>query len=472
MRKRKFPQTRIRLLGVSRLRLSAFRIVCTLALTGCASPGTSHDYLVRSIAEYDRVVPTLIPGDVVTLANGEWKNFEIVFEAHGTASNPITLRAQTKGAVAITGRSNLRLAGEHLIVSGLVFRDGYSADADVISFRKKQGALASYSRITEIVIDDFSQPDPEQGENWIAIYGHDNRVDHSHILGKRSRGVTLAVIRDDPRSPEDRHRIDHNYFGHRPPLGKNGGETIRVGTSELSGSASKTIIEDNYFEECDGEAEIISIKSGGNVVRGNVIIASQGSIVLRHGSGNLVERNVILGKSKPDTGGIRIINAQQTVRDNYIEGVTGSGYYAAISIMNGARDAPLNGYGQVADTLIERNSVIDATEIAIGAGASSKLSAPPVRTRFTGNLVTGTGDVSPFKVTTDTAGVDFARNIVNTPAAGLPTPAADVKPIALSRAANGLLYSSNGIVDAGAPSDLQPIARNQVGVSWYTATRR
>ncbi|NND98671.1 MAG: hypothetical protein HKN47_15220 [Pirellulaceae bacterium] len=27
-----------------------------------------------------------------------------------------------------------------------------------------------------------------------------------------------------------RHRIDHNHFGARPELGRNGGETIRIGT--------------------------------------------------------------------------------------------------------------------------------------------------------------------------------------------------------------------------------------------------
>lgn len=442
-------------------------IVALLMLAGCVSPSASREYLVRNMPEYEKLVSTLAPGDIVTLADGDWKNAELIFEAHGTATKPVTLRAQTKGAVILSGRSSLRLAGEHLVVSGLVFRNGYSADSDLISFRRKQGVVASNSRLTEIVIDNFSQPDPEEGENWIALYGHDNRVDHSHIVGKTSRGVTLAVIRDDPQPTPDRHRIDHNYFGHRPPLGSNGGETIRVGTSDLSRSDSKTVIEDNYFEECDGEAEIISIKSGGNVVRRNVIVASQGSIVLRHGDGNVVERNVILGNGKPETGGIRIINARHIVRDNYIEGVTGTDFYAAIAIMNGARNPPLNGYSPVVDTLIERNSVISAAQVAIGAGAGDKRGVAPTRTTFTRNLVVGENGASPFTVGSDIAGIAFVDNRLSEAPADLPATMAS-KPLALTRAANGLLYPTDATDQSfGAPRDLAPIARNEVGVSWY-----
>src|SRR5690606_18217196 len=41
--------------------------------------------------------------------------------------------------------------------------------------------------------------------------------------------------------------------------------------------------------------------------------------------------------------------------------------------------------------------------------------------------------------------------------------------LTLQRAANGLLYPTTA-VDAGAPRDLAPIARDQVGVDWYPKT--
>ena len=132
----------------------------------------------------------------------------------------------------------------------------------------------------------------------------------------------------------------------------NGGETIRIGTSDESLSASNTIVERNIFEGCDGEVEIVSVKSGGNIVRGNLFLASQGALVLRHGNGNLVERNVFLGKGKANTGGIRVINRDQIVRGNYIEGTRGTSFLSAIAVMNGVPNSKINLYHQVANAVI------------------------------------------------------------------------------------------------------------------------
>jgi poly(beta-D-mannuronate) lyase len=77
-----------------------------------------------------------VPGDSVVLANGVWRDFEIVFTGEGTAAKPITLRAQTAGKVVISGKSNLRIGGRHLVVSGLTFKDGHSPSSEVIAFRR------------------------------------------------------------------------------------------------------------------------------------------------------------------------------------------------------------------------------------------------------------------------------------------------------------------------------------------------
>ena len=44
---------------------------------------------------------------------------------------------------------------------------------------------------------------------------------------------------------------------------------------------------------------------------------------MRHGHHTLVEDNYFLGNRKPNTGGIGIINEYQTVRNNYLYGLTG-----------------------------------------------------------------------------------------------------------------------------------------------------
>ncbi|MEM6793880.1 MAG: polysaccharide lyase 6 family protein, partial [Acidobacteriota bacterium] len=306
--------------------------------------------MVRTQAEYREASEKLEPGDTVVLADGEWRDFEVVFSARGLPGQPITLTAQTKGKVFLTGRSNLRLAGEHLVVSGLVFKDGHTPTRAVIAFRKNSRELASHSRVTEVVIDHFNNPERFETDFWVLMYGRHNRFDHSYLAGKSNSGVTMAVRLDSEASQENHHLIDHNYFGPRPVLGSNGGETLRIGTSKYSLTDSFTRVENNYFERCDGEVEIISSKSGKNTFRGNVFFESRGTLTLRHGNDARVEGNLFLGNGVDHTGGIRVINKRQTVRNNYLIGLEGYRFGGALVIMNGVPDSPINRYHRVEDS--------------------------------------------------------------------------------------------------------------------------
>jgi len=442
------------------------RSVFVLAALLIATPAAAADHFVRDQSEYLRAASKLQPGDTITLANGTWRDFRILLEGTGTAERPIRLVAQTKGRVIISGASDLRLAGAHLVVSGLVFRDGHAPGKEVISFRRDSKSYARNSRLTEVVIDGFNKSDRRDEDIWVALYGSDNRIDHSYFANKGNAGVTLAVIRPKGEPEFNRHRIDANHFGPRPPLGANGGETIRVGTSEESLSDSQTLIENNLFEECDGEVEIVSVKSGGNIVRGNTILASQGSIVLRHGNGNLVERNVILGKGKDNTGGIRVINRDQTVRDNYIEGVRGTGFTSALAVMNGVHNSVINRYHQVANARIERNSFIDVARLTFGAGADAERTAPPVRSRFADNVISGEGEV--IRIDVDINGIAMSGNVTT---GLLPRGLAGITQaeVNLARGANGLLYPQT--TGKGAPRDLKVLGPADVGPAWYSRKR-
>ena len=156
--------------------------------------------------------------------------------------------------------------------------------------------------------------------------GRTIRFDHSHFEGKQNAGAMFVVVRLPGWPLDNRVRIDHNYFGPRPVLGSNTGETMRIGTSEESLSASHSVIENNLFERTDGEVEIISIKSGGNAIRGNLFLQAQGAVVLRHGNGNTVEANIFKGMGAANAGGIRVINRDQIVRNNYLEGLAGRNF--------------------------------------------------------------------------------------------------------------------------------------------------
>ncbi|WP_336973949.1 chondroitinase-B domain-containing protein [Sphingobium aromaticiconvertens] len=438
------------------------------SLWAASTPALGAEHLVHDQAEYRQVMKNVRAGDVIRLADGVWQDFPVLFEGRGTASDPITLTAQTKGKVILSGGSSLKIAGTYMVVSGLVFRNGHAPGDEVISFRRDARTIASHSRLTEVVIDHFNKPSRRQEDRWVSLYGTDNRVDHSWFAGKGNAGVTLAVVRPKGQPQANRHRIDSNYFGPRPPLGSNGGETLRIGTSDESLSDSATIVENNYFDRCDGEVEIISVKSGGNIIRGNTLFQSQGSVVLRHGNGNLVERNIFLGGGKLHTGGVRIINADQTVRHNYMEGLAGTDFTSAIAVMNGVPGSSINRYHPVSGALITHNSLFDIARITLGAGADAERSAPPKDSRFTSNLVSGAGEQDIIQIDADVRGIRFVDNVAS---GGVPVALATGiahRPIALSRAKTGLLVPTDPLLARlGAPADLQPVGKDQTGPTWY-----
>lgn len=432
------------------------------------SVSEAADIKVGSQQAFREAVKSLEPGDTVVLANGEWNDFEILFTGEGREGKPITLTAEEKGKVILTGRSNLRIAGKHLVVSGLVFRDGHSPTNTVIAFRRTKGDYAYHSRVTEVVIDHFNNPERYETDFWVMMYGRNNRFDHNHLVGKSNQGVTMAVRLDSEESRENRHRIDHNYFGPRPVLGSNGGETLRIGTSHYSLTDSLTIVENNYFDRCNGEVEIISNKSGGNVFRGNVFFESRGTLTLRHGNNNVVEQNVFLGNRVDHTGGIRVINKGQTVRNNYLHGLTGHRFGGALVIMNGVPNSAINRYHQVEDAVIENNSIIDSNHIELAAGADDERSAPPIRTAFRNNLIYNDDGRSIIALHDDVGGIDFRDNVLNR----VRSPAVDrgftSTAITLETAENGLRYPSEGTLEGtGASMNLEVLDIRSTGVSWY-----
>jgi poly(beta-D-mannuronate) lyase len=440
---------------------AAFALLLFVIATARAN---AAEILVHTPAEYTAATGALQPGDAVVLANGEWRDFQIVFVGKGTSVLPIKLTAQTAGKVIISGQSNLRMAGEHLVVSNLVFRDGYSPTGEVLSFRLSRTQRARHSRIAGIVVDHFNQPDRSRSDNWVAMYDSYNRFDHNQLVGKNNVGPTMVVVRDPEQGLDNRHRIDHNWFGPRPNLGSNGGETLRIGTSHDAGSDSNSLVENNWFEGCDGEVEVVSNKSGGNTYRGNVFKQSRGALVLRHGDGNLVENNVFFGDGKTNTGGIRVINRKQTVRNNYLEGLTGDGYSSALSIMYGVPDSPANRYVQVDQTRIERNTFVDSRQLLFGAGKDDERSAAPINSDFAGNLIVGDSD--PVRVLGDLSGIAFSGNVQSPAASALLPGGVSTRKLTMTRAATGLLVASNAD-GVGADPALTYPPRTDVGVAWY-----
>ena len=436
--------------------------------SAASSAGEAH-MLVTTQDEFKDAVKKAGPGDVITLANGTWNDFEILFTGKGEKDNPIRLTAETKGKVIISGESNLRLAGDYLEVSGLVFKDGYTPTQEVIAFRQDKNRLANNSRVTEVVVDGFNQPERFETDFWVMMYGKNNRFDHNYLAGKRNKGVTMAVRMTTEASRENHHRIDHNYFGPRQILGSNGGETLRIGTSHFSRSDSNTVIENNYFDRTDGELEIISSKSGKNIIRNNTFYEARGTLTMRHGNNTLVEENVFFGNDADHTGGIRVINAGQTVRNNYMEGLKGTRFGGALVVMNGVPNGPINRYDPVINAVIENNTMVNSDNLQLGAGSDEERSGPPSDSVFASNFIYHEDGRDIFTVYDDMSGIDFKDNVLGSIEPPDFTNGFAKQSVSLARAANGLLYP-NGDNAGGISRDVKVTSKDDVGPKWYEKT--
>ncbi len=295
--------------------------VLLLAVACAAPPATAAEYAARTAAELAAALARAAPGDVFVLEDGTWRDQRIEFAAEGTADAPVMLRARTPGGVRLTGTSRLEISGRWLQVEGLRFEGGALGPGQaVVQFRGRRGSAAD-SRFTESAIVRVNPPDPATRYAWVALQGQRNRVDHNRFEGQAHSGVTVVV--DRRADIEDTHRIDANHFVDRAPGLDNGFESIRIGTSAEAGSASRTIVEGNLFERVDGEIEVVSVKSGGNVVRGNTFLDSAGTLTLRHGSDNLVDDNHFIASGRAGTGGIRVMGEGHVVRRNLLQGLSG-----------------------------------------------------------------------------------------------------------------------------------------------------
>ena len=324
-------------------------------------------------------------GDTIVIKSGNYLNCNLLLSAKGTMQNQVVFMAEKSGTVFFTGNSYLHITGTYITVSGVVFKNGYAGKNHVWQFSHGK-EVANNSRITASSIQGFNNPLRLDENHWLTLSGKNNRVDHCNFTDKTNLGVLVAVLLDDDRSRINNHSIDSNYFGIRKPLGSNAGELIRVGVSQHCTFYSNTVIKNNFFEYCDGETEIVSIKSCGNKVVGNVFKECQGAVVLRHGNNNTVEGNLFYGNDKEGTGGIRVINEGNWIVNNFMSHCKGQGFRSPLAIMAGVFNSPANRYLPVRDAVIANNTFLNCTPFSISEGKDAERSVDPKNVLLLNNL--------------------------------------------------------------------------------------
>ncbi len=339
----------------------------------------------------DTFTSGLQPGDTVILADGTYtSNVTMRFNGVGTAAQPITLKAATPGGVKFTtGIQTLKIGGEYCIVDGFHWNGGFGA-SNFIEFRDGTN-LGNNSTLQNCVIDGLqvSGGTPTYNastgkytsvkHNWIVMYGTYNTVINCSIMNKTSSGnmILVELLYNTTRCDEVGHKIINNYFYNYAkidPDWTNAGdsEAIRIGVSNLQSINSNAIVQNNYFVQADGENEIITNKSKGNSYINNTFRRCRGSLVLRHGSHTTVNGNYFLGENIEGTGGIRIVDSNQIIRNNYIQdcvtttdnaiwnnGITFLGGNDSSAVPCTSTTDGTSGYQKVQNIDVSNNSIIN-----------------------------------------------------------------------------------------------------------------
>lgn len=295
------------------------------------------------------------------------------------------------GQVIFSGQLQFWFVGVYLEVFNLVFCDGWVLGGEVVFFCVLLKEWVNYSWVIGVVIDCYNKLDCQQLDNWVGMYGQYNCFDYNQLVGKINVGIILVVVCNVISGFDNCYCIDYNWFGLCFNLGSNGGEILCVGISYDLQFDLYMVVENNWFDYCDGEVEIVFNKFGGNLYCGNVFFVLCGLMVLCYGYGNVVECNVFLGNNKVYIGGVWVINCGQIVCDNYFENLVGDNFVVVLVVMVGICDVLLNCYEQVVDVVIECNSFINVCQLFLGVGLDDECNVMLVNSCMMVNLFIGDG---------------------------------------------------------------------------------
>ena len=368
-------------------------------MIGTETPA-ANPIVVTSIAELQKAINEANPGDIIILKKGIYTTTgDISINKTGTKEKPITIAAEEPGNTEITGKGGFNLAGNaaYIIISGFKFTHEAS--------RAKSSSGSRFCRWTNNIFET-----PGTGD-YLTIAGSDHEVDYNTFQNKDSLGKFIAIKGTGSQIAE-RLWIHHNYFKKQKNQGgRNGAEAFQFGLSGFSLSSSKSIVEYNLFEDCDGENELISIKASRVTVRYNTIRNCPAQFTLRHGNFNEVYGNYFI-----NTPGLRIFGDDHLIHSNYFESCS-----IGINIGNGGAEvadgAPLTSHDRPDRVIIAFNTLINnekniiqtarekglgstnitiANNLIYGGGSAASIVGPVVNHVWEGNLIfntKGAGDM-------------------------------------------------------------------------------
>ncbi len=293
---------------------------------------------IMTLSDLKHRVSDARAGDTITLDDGVYDGDVCELVAKGTTTHPITIQAKNIGKAVIQGPISIK--GDYINLVGLRFEEKGS-----IKIRGRG------CRISRCVMTDV------QVGKWIRVSALSREIERCRFENKTNNLVEMSgcqLIQFEVFNQGERHHIHHNHFVDIPEgRGDNGYETIQLITEgapkDPEPGDCETVIEYNLFERCNGESEIISVKSNGNILRRNTFRDCRGALTLRSGHGNVVSENFFFGEGELRAGGVCLQGTDQVVVNNLFRSLNAFG----VCIRDGTMDKH---YVQVERALIAFNT--------------------------------------------------------------------------------------------------------------------
>ncbi len=347
------------------------------------------------IDEFLNAVEDAQAGDLIILADGNYdiSGKEIEVENRiGTATQGIIVKPETVGGAILEGSqaaARFRFQDcRYFTWYGFKHMHKAPTEEDNIVFRG--GNNNRFARC-EVKLDNEDPEDPHDKRHWLQISNcKAMRVDHCFFHHKKSKGQFCNVKFGSDNDPGEGAIFEYNYFLHQDyneiagddNIGDAGGEGIQMGDSAHASRYYRAIVRYNCFEECNGDGEIVTNKSCGNLYYNNTFTNSNGSLTLRHGHSTAVLANYF------KNCGLRVCGANNLIANNHFTDNSRSGNRRPLVIHNGKEEGS---YERVINNHIILNTFANgsgtANEIVVwGSGNGSR---EPRNNKFRGNIISG-----------------------------------------------------------------------------------
>lgn len=332
-----------------------------------------------TVDSLDDVISSVSGGDEIVLTGqGEisLKNYNF--------SSPVTIRAASIGGTTIVNATIDN--SNNIVLQGFVF--GPNDESTLLKIVNSTNIYVLRNLFDhKDIAESQTSIVMTQASRFIEIGYNEFRDKNLSDVGGKITGSFIKTQFDDPLMTRDLHVFKNHFNNIAPyldgatPAGDSDREAIAMGIADSQDVDTNNIVEYNLFENCDGENEIITVKTSSNIFRYNTFQNSMGSLSLRLGSDNEVYGNYFFGEGSGNsvtddnyqTGGVRVYGSGHSVYDNYMENLTGLSWRRPILIDSGdTSDSTGNDSHETpTNTEVRANTIVNSVGGGIHIGSDN-----------------------------------------------------------------------------------------------------